>query len=79
MNSNKKSKEIDIKNRTFYYFDHIINNVAYKTPYGSKPLGINFDKLDVYIRNNGSTKSLGLFHCDENYEKIFDRIRYLSH
>ena len=36
-----------------------------------KPLHIIFDKVDGYIG-----KYLGLFHSDEKYEKIFDRIRY---
>ena len=41
-----------------------------------KPLHIIFDKVDGYIGKYGRTKYLGLFHSDEKYEKIFDRISY---
>ena len=82
MESNKKLKEIDIKNRTYYYFDNIsldeksyenflIYDVTYKTPYGAKPLRIIFDEVNGHIRKYDSTKYLGLFHSDEKYERIF--------
>ena len=55
----------------------LIHVVAYKTPYGSKPLRIIFDNVDEYIRKYDSTKYVALFYSDEKYEKVFDRIRYL--
>ena len=46
-------------------------------PYSVKPLHITFQKVDRYIRNHNRTKYLELFHSDENYERIFDRISHL--
>ena len=99
MDRNIKLKEIDIKNRTCYYFDDTINindldlgnillnkksyknvlsyDLAYKTSYGSKPLHIIFDKVDSSLGKYDETKYLALFHSDEKYEIISDRIRYL--
>ena len=80
-----KLKEVDIKNRICYYFDHIISSndfdrdnillvekshetlsiydVACKTPYSARALGIFFDNVDGYIR-----KYLTFVHS-ENFEK----------
>ena len=44
---------------------------------GAKPLHIIFDKVDGYIKKYDRTKYLALFHSDEKYERIFDRIKYL--
>ena len=41
------------------------------------PLLIIFDKVEGYIRKYDRTKYLALFHPDEKYERIFDRIRNL--
>ena len=49
--------------------------VAYKAPYGAKPLCILFDKVDGYIRKNNRTKYLVLFYSDWKYEVIFAKIR----
>ena len=54
-----------------------INDVAYKTLYGAKPLRIIFDMVDGYIRKYDKTKYLSLFHSGEKYEIICVRIRYL--
>ena len=50
--------------------------VAYETLYGVRPLHIIFEKVDGYIRKYDGTKYLALFHSDESYERIFDKIRY---
>ena len=39
--------------------NHIIN---YETPYGSKPLNIIFDKLDVSVKDYIRFNCLGLFY-----------------
>ena len=52
-------------------------NVAYKTLYGTKLLRVIFDKVDEYIRKCDCMTYLALFHSNEKYKKIFDRIRYL--
>ena len=59
------------------YENILIYDVAYKTSYSAKPLRIIFDKADGCIRKYGETKYLALFHSSENYERIFDRVRYL--
>ena len=37
------------------YENILIYNVAYKTPYGAKPLRIILDKVDEYIRKYDTT------------------------
>ena len=59
------------------YGNILIYHAVYKTPYREKPLSIIFKKVDGYIRKYDSTKYLALFHSDEKYERLFDRIRYL--
>ena len=49
------------------YENYSIYDVAYRVPYGAKPLSNVFDKLDRYIRKYDSTKYLTLFHSDEKY------------
>ena len=79
MNTDKKLKEIHIKNHMCLYFDHIINindidldNILLdeKTyaDIGSKPLHTIFDKEDWYIRKYDRTKYLALLHSDKKYE-----------
>ena len=51
--------------------------VAYETQHSAKPLRIVFDKIDGCIREYDGTKYLALFHSNEKYERIADRIRYL--
>ena len=58
------------------YEDILIYDVAYKTPYGSKSLGIIFDKIDEYIRIYDGTKHLAFPHSNEKFERIFDKISY---
>ena len=41
---------------------------AYKTPNGTKPFRIIFDKVEECIRKYDSTKYLALFHFNEKYE-----------
>ena len=55
----------------------VIYDGAYKTPYGAKPLHSIFDKVDGCIRKDDAANYLALFHSDEKYERIYDRIRYL--
>ena len=50
---------------------------ANKTLYGKKPLYIVFDKVNGYIRKYDGSKYLELFHSDETYERMFDRISIL--
>ena len=35
-----------------------------------------FNKVDGYFRKYNRVKYVGLFHSDEKYEKMFNRIRY---
>ena len=48
--------------KTISYKNILIYDVAYKTPYGAKPLRIVFDKVDGYLRKYDETKDLALFH-----------------
>ena len=41
--------------------------MAYQTPNDEKPLCINFDKTEKYIRKVDSTEYLALAHSDEKY------------
>ena len=59
------------------YENILINGVAYKTPYGTNPLGIVFDKVDGYIRKYDKSRYLALLYSNEKNERIFDRIIYL--
>ena len=54
----------------------LIYDVANKTPNGTKPFRIVFNKVEEYIRKY-SSKYLALFHSNKKYERIFDRVRYL--
>ena len=54
----------------------LIYDVANKTPNGTKPFRIVFNKVEEDIRKY-SSKYLALFHSNEKYERIFDRVRYL--
>ena len=54
----------------------LIYDVACKTPYGAKSLRIIFKKVEECIRICHRTKYLGLFHSNDKYERMFDRIRY---
>ena len=58
------------------YQNILIYNIWYKTPYGAKPLGIIYDKVDGFIRKYDGIKYLALPHS-EIYVRIFDRIRFL--
>ena len=51
--------------------------MLYTKLYGANPLRIIVDKVDGYIRKNDSTKCLALFHSNQKYARIFDRVRYL--
>ena len=48
-----------------------------KNLYDAKSLRIIFEKVDGYVRKYDTTKFLGLFHSNEKYETIFEKIRYL--
>ena len=54
----------------------MIYDVSYKTLAGAKPLRLNFDNVDEFIRDNDGTKYLVLFGL-EKCNAIYDRIRYL--
>ena len=58
------------------YQNILIYNIWHKTPYGAKPLGIIYDKVDGFIRKCDGIKYLALPHS-EIYVRIFDRIRFL--
>ena len=48
--------------KTISYKNILIYDVAYKTPYGAKPLRIVFDKVDGYLRKYDKTKDVALFN-----------------
>lgn len=56
----------------------LIYDSAYKVHCGIKPLCITLDKVDEYIRKHDKTRYLELFHSNGKYDKIFDRIGYLT-
>ena len=58
------------------YENILIYDVLYKTLVAAKPLRINFDNVDEFIRDNDGTKYLVLFGL-EKYNAIYDRIIYL--
>ena len=59
-------------------YKSILNyDIAYKTRYIAKPLGIIFERVDEYIRKYDGIKYPTLFHSNKNYQRIIDRIRYL--
>ena len=90
MESKDKLKEIDIKNRTCYYFHDIIKDykkklyenisvygISYKTLMGPKPLRIRFNKIDGFMRVcGGKFRYLVLFDYGL-FDKMFDRNKYL--
>ena len=54
-----------------------VYNISYKTPIGTKPLRIRFDKTDGFIMVlDGKTKHVVLFDYGL-FDKIFDKIKYL--
>ena len=58
---------------TFYWIsceNFLIEDVSYKSLYGTKPFRIIFDKVHGYVRKYDETKYLALFHSDEKYERI---------
>ena len=90
MNSDDKLKEIGVKNHTCYYFADIaiINDIDFhnilldwkccrQKSVWCKAFSIIFDAVDGYIRKYDETKYLALFHFNEKYERIFERISYL--
>ena len=54
----------------------MIYDISYKTPYGTEPLCIIFDKVDGYIRPKYEPTYLALLHSNEKYEN-FNIIRHL--
>lgn len=54
------------------FFLHRIQNSI-----GFKVFTCYFDKVDRYIRKYDRNKYLVLFHSDEKYERIVDRIKYI--
>ena len=88
MESNDELKEIDIKNRTRYYFDDIIkiedldfdNILSDQKSYenilvSAKPLRVRLNKVYGLIRVYDGTRNLVLFG-PEKYDAIYKRIRY---
>ena len=53
----------------------LVYDISYKTPMGTKPLRIRYNKIDGFIRTHNKIKYLLLF--DEWCDKICDRIKYL--
>ena len=90
MESINEWKEIDIRNRTFYYFDDIMSvgvllnsyennlffDILYKTFMGAEPFRIRFDQIDGFIKIYDGTRYLALFSA-KRYDAIYERIRYL--
>ena len=81
MESKGELKEIDIKNRTYYYFDDrdidigfsniLLNEKSYKTY-------INILIYDISYKTYMGSKPLCIrFHEIDGFIKIYDRIRYL--
>lgn len=59
------------------YQNNYIFNVAYKSPHGENLLCISFDGVDGCIEECDRGKYLSLFHLDERYRIMFDKIKYL--
>ena len=69
MESNDEWKEIDIKNRTFYYFDNIIgvyDGTAYLVLFGPKTYEAIYDGIRYLI----SQKSGITYSADHNFTRI---------
>ena len=58
------------------YENFLIYDIAYKTPYGAKPLHIIFDIVDGYVRKYDGTKYLAVFHSGEIYETVADKVPF---
>ena len=54
----------------------MVYNIPYKISFGSKPLPISFDNVEVFIRVDDGTRYLVLLGF-EKYDAIYSRIRYL--
>ena len=81
MNLKKLVKDFDIDNILINEKSHesiLTYDVSYKTLISPKPLRIRFDKIDGFIRIYVGTRYLVLFD-PENYDVIYNRIRYLVH
>ena len=88
MNSNNGLKEIDIKNRTCYYFSDImsieyfdfdnilIDENSNKNIAYQCPMRIRFDKVGGFIWDFDGTRYLVLFG-PEKYDTIYVRMRSL--
>ena len=57
-----KVKDINIKNRTYYFFDDIL--------YPLNPLSLIFNKVNGYFEEINENKYLTLVPTDETKEKI---------
>ena len=55
----------------------LIYDTVYKTSYGVKALHIIFDKIDGYIKKYNKNKYLALFHSNETYERMLNKITCL--
>ena len=85
--NNNELNEIDIKNRTCYYFDDIINtsylnldNILIDEKSYENILICNVTYKTPYgakPKKYDSTKYVALFYSNEKYERSFDKIRYL--
>lgn len=53
----------------------MIYDTVYKTSYAVKALRIIFDKIDGYIKKYDKNKYLALFHSNETYERMLNKIR----
>ena len=81
-------KEIDIKNRTYYFFDDMLNiktikNFSYINFNSVNHVYLIIDKVDGYIEKNNGNKYLTLVSTDKNketlkkYTKLWDKIKDL--
>ena len=84
MTKNNVLKETGIKNCTCYFNDIIsindvdLNNILLDQKSYENILTCDVAyKLEGYIKKCDIIKYLALFHSDEQYGRIFDRIRYL--
>ena len=74
-----KLEEIDLDNILINEKSHeniLIYDISYKTLIGSKPLRIRFNKINGITRIYDGSRYLSL-PGTENYDVIYDRIRYL--
>ena len=58
------------------YKNILVYNISYKTLTGAKPMLINFDKVDLFIRIYDVTRYLVLLGPGK-YDAIYNRNRYL--